>query len=473
MTIPSVSIVWFRQDLRLQDNPALFYASEKQYPIIPLYILDETTNNQWKIGEASRWWLHQSLTSLNTSINNNLCFAMGDALTILKSIANTYDVKGIYWNRCYEPLQIKRDTFIKSTFSNLNVEVKSFNSALLKEPFENLKDDATSYKVFTSFYKKNYMGKCFSPLPQQTPAAINCFRHTILPLNDLNLLPTNPWYKKLKAHWSPGEEGAKKNLKNFLENGLRDYQSGRDYPSLNCTSKLSPHLHFGEISPRQILEKLFQDIDSFDTNAEHFVKEICWREFAYNLLYYFPHMPEKNLRNEFDSFSWGYDEEVFTAWKKGLTGYPIIDAGMRELWQTGYMHNRVRMIVGSFLVKNLLIDWRHGERWFWNTLVDADLANNSAGWQWVAGCGVDASPYFRIFNPVTQGEKFDSNGDYVKKYVPELSKLPNLYIHSPWKAPDTILKTSGITLGKTYPTPIVDLKISREKALSTYKLLQF
>lgn len=468
----SISIVWFRQDLRLEDNPALLYANKQQHTILPIYILDESKNDQWKMGEASRWWLHKSLASLNASLNDNLCLATGDALTILKTITNTFNVKGLYWNRCYEPWQIKRDTLIKSTFSSLNIEVKSFNSSLLKEPFENLKEDGTSYKIFTSFYKKNYVGREYSSPPQEYPLTINWLRHTILSLNDLRLIPINPWYEKLDCHWSPGEEGAHMSLENFIENGLCDYQKGRDYPSLSSTSKLSPHLHFGEISPRQVLHKIFQDIDSFDMNAEHFVKELCWREFAYNLLYHLPHMPEKNLRSEFDAFNWGCDDYLFESWTKGLTGYPIIDAGMRELWQTGYMHNRVRMIVGSFLVKNLLIDWRHGERWFWNTLVDADLANNSAGWQWVAGCGVDASPYFRIFNPITQGEKFDSEGDYVRKYIPELAKLPNKFIHSPWEAPDNVLKACGITLGTTYPTPIVNLKTSREKALAAYKLLK-
>lgn len=470
--LPSVSIVWFRQDLRLEDNPAFLYASAQNHPIIPIYILDETNNDQWKMGEASRWWLHKSLSSLNDAMRGNLCFASGDAFTALQTIISTFDVKGIYWNRCYEPWQIQRDTTIKSTLSKLHITVKSFNGLLLKEPFENLKEDQSPYKIFTSFYKKNYLDKNYASYCKRTPPSINFASHYILSIDDLKLLPKNHWHKKLENHWTPGEKGAKTNLENFLNNGLKDYQKGRDYPALNCTSNLSPHLHFGEISPVQIIEQLLEQMDSFNPNAEHFVKELCWREFAYSLLYHFPYMPEKNLKNEFDAVNWGYDQTLFKAWKKGLTGYPIIDAGMRELWQTGYMHNRVRMIVGSFLVKNLLIDWRHGERWFWDTLVDADLANNSAGWQWVAGCGVDASPYFRIFNPITQGEKFDPNGEYVRKYVPELSKLPNKFIHSPWDAPHNVLSTSNIILGETYPHPIVDLKSSRENALAAYKLMK-
>ena len=289
----------------------------------------------------------------------------------------------------------------------------------------------------------------------------------------MQLLPDIPWHKKMEQYWQPGETGAHKRFEEFLDNGLKDYKEGRNYPARSNVSRLSPHLHFGEISPRQVWQDICARMiaDRCERDGEHFLSELGWREFSYNLLYHFPELPRINLQKKFDRFPWRNDIDALKAWQRGQTGYPIVDAGMRELWGTGYMHNRVRMIVGSFLVKNLLLHWHHGEDWFWDTLVDADLANNSAGWQWIAGCGADAAPYFRIFNPVTQGRKFDSQGIYVRRYVPEISQLPDKYLHSPWEAPQEVLTQAGVRLGENYPAPIVDLKQSRERALAAFKYL--
>ncbi|MBA24951.1 MAG: deoxyribodipyrimidine photolyase, partial [Candidatus Marinimicrobia bacterium] len=289
-------------------------------------------------------------------------------------------------------------------------------------------------------------------------------------LNSLNLLPKFKWYKKLETHWDIGEKGAKKSFKNFINNGLSNYKKGRNFPSEKNVSRLSPHIHFGEISINRIWSEIEKQKPT--NNTDHFKSELGWREFSYNLLYFNKDLSRKNYQEKFDFFPWEYDEKKFYAWKKGLTGYPIVDAGMRELWQTGYIHNRVRMIVGSFLVKNLLIDWRYGERWFWNCLVDADLANNSASWQWVAGSGADAAPYFRIFNPVIQGFKFDENGKYTKKFIPELKNIPNKFLFNPWECPKEILEKVGIKLGDNYPKPIVDLKNSRNDALLAYQKIK-
>ena len=291
-----------------------------------------------------------------------------------------------------------------------------------------------------------------------------------LGIDDLNLLPKVPWDKKIFSSWGIGERSAHKNLTEFLTKGIKYYKKGRDDPSGLNVSKLSPYLHFGEISPRQIWKSVNQ-IPS-DVNADHFCSELGWREFSYSQLYFNPQLPQENLQTKFDRFPWKNDEGKLSAWQKGLTGIPMVDAGMRELWQTGYMHNRVRMITGSFLVKNLLLHWHYGRDWFWDCLVDADLANNSAGWQWIAGCGADAAPYFRIFNPITQGQKFDSEGKYVRRFVPELANLPTKYLFNPWEAPTEILEAANVIIGGNYPEPIVDLKTSRLEALEAFNSLK-
>ena len=467
-------IVWFRQDLRLRDNPALRAAHETGAPIIPVYILDDANSGEWKMGAASRWWLHQSLDALNQSLDGFMVFEAGDPQTILSDIIKETNADKIYWNRCYEPWRIERDKTIKDAFNNDNISAKSYNGALLFEPHQVLKEDGTPYRVFTPFYKKGCLGRAPTPEhPQSAPKDLNLLGHKRRGLDELRLMPDIEWYKDMQKEWQPGEDGAQKRLKDFLENGLNGYKDGRNFPARENISRLSPHLHFGEMSPRDVWHNTRQAMiaEHCENDGEHFLSEMGWREFSNSLLYHFPDLPRKNLQKKFDPFPWHEDDIALKAWQNGQTGYPIVDAGMRELWQTGYMHNRVRMIVGSFLVKNLLLHWHHGEDWFWDTLVDADLANNSASWQWIAGCGADAAPYFRIFNPVTQGQKFDSTGEYVRRFVPELTKLPDKFLHNPWEAPSNVLEYAGVTLGKDYPKPIVNLKASRERALDAFKQL--
>ena len=464
-------IVWFRQDLRLADNPALYEAA-KRGAVLPVFILDDISADQYALGSASRWWLHHSLTSLNQSLEGKLSFYCGNAMDLLLKIVNKNNAQAVFWNRCYEPWRITRDEAIKEQLKSRSIETRSFNGSLLWEPWETLKNDATPYKVFTPFYNKG----CLAAMPPRKPLrkprklalATNKFiRSTI---KDLALLPSTAWYKQLESRWTIGEQAAKKKLRVFCKNGLPNYKEGRNYPAQAHTSRLSPHLHFGEISPNQIWYALKTKQEHHDaSDLEHFRSELGWREFSTSLLFHNPDLPCKNLQSKFDRFPWRKDVVALQRWQQGQTGYPIVDAGMRELWQTGYIHNRVRMLVGSFLVKNLLLHWRHGQAWFWDCLVDADLANNSAGWQWVAGCGVDAAPYFRIFNPVTQGQKFDPQGEYTLSYVPELAKLPIKYLFNPWDAPPEILEKAKVKLGYNYPKPIVDLRFSRDRALGAYK----
>ncbi len=467
-------IVWFRQDLRLRNNPALRAAHETGAPIIPVYILDDVNSGTWKMGAASRWWLHQSLDALNKSLEGNIVFEVGDPYAILTEIAEETGSNTVYWNRCYEPWRTDRDRAIKKALKDNDFEVRSFNGSLLFEPHQVLKEDGTPYRVFTPFYKKACLGRAEAPhVPESAPEDLNLYDHKRLNLDGLNMMPDIAWYTDMQEEWTPGENGAQKCLKNFLENGLRGYKDGRNFPTRENVSRLSPHLHFGEVSPHDVWHAARPAMiaQGCESDGEHFLSEIGWREFSNTLLYHFPKLPRENLQKKFNSFPWREDDVALKAWQNGQTGYPIVDAGMRELWQTGYMHNRVRMIVGSFLVKNLLLHWHHGEDWFWDTLVDADLANNSASWQWIAGCGADAAPYFRVFNPVTQGQKFDGTGEYVRRFVPELSKMPDKFLHNPWDAPNKILEHAGLKLGKDYPEPIVDLKSSRERALAAFKQL--
>jgi len=468
-------IVWFRQDLRLTDNPALAAAAEMNAPILPLYILDDESPGEARMGAASRWWLHHSLNALNESLDGCLLCLEGNAATVLPRLAKNIDAEAVFWNRCYEPWRIDRDKRIKGGLIKGGFKVRSFNASLLFEPPSVTKADGTPYRVFTPFYRKGCLESAPAPrrpLANQRDLSLYSERggETV---DDLGLLPSIPWYTGMEAEWTPGEAGAEAKLDAFLSYGISDYKEGRNRPDRPYVSRLSPHLHFGEISPNSIwyAAKKLEDKEELTRDLDHFLSELGWREFSYYLLYYWPSLPTENLQAKFNRFPWQNNPQHLELWQRGMTGYPIVDAGMRELWQTGYMHNRVRMIVGSFLVKNLLLDWRHGAAWFWDTLVDADLANNSAGWQWIAGCGADAAPYFRVFNPVTQGNKFDPEGDYVRRYVPEVAELPDKYLHSPWEAPEDVLAEAGVALGDTYPRPLVELKASRERALEIFKSL--
>ncbi len=466
-------IHWFRQDLRLADNPALHTAAQAG-DVLPVYILDEKSAGPAHRGAASRVWLHHSLKALDSSLKGNLALYRGEAADILSGLAKREKAAAVYWNRCYESWQREQEKQLEGALEKAGIEAKSFNGSLLWEPWEITKKDGTPYRIYTPFFKKG----CLKAAP---PRSLLSKPHTswisppkdALALEKLALLPAIPWDGGMMKQWQAGETHAHARLDAFLTTSLKNYKKGRDYPADTYGSRLSPHLHFGEISPHQVWHAVsaIRAKGGADADAEHFMSELGWREFNYSQLYYHPTLPADNLKKRFDAFPWQYDKKALKAWQRGMTGYPLVDAGMRELWQTGFMHNRVRMVVGSFLVKNLLLDWREGERWFWDCLVDADLANNATNWQWVAGCGTDAAPYFRVFNPVLQAKKYDGEGKYIRRYVPELSRLPDKYLFTPWEAPKELLRKYGVTLGHTYPHPVVNVETSRQRALAAYKSL--
>jgi deoxyribodipyrimidine photo-lyase len=467
----SVALFWFRRDLRLADNPGLIAALDAHEQVLPIYIHAPDEEAPWAPGGASRWWLHHSLQALDADLRKRgsaLHVSRGPTLETLRRIVKQTGASALYWNRLYEPALTSRDTQIKQTLLDEGIDARSFKAALLFEPWEVRTGQDQPYRVFTPFWRKARASlQPRPPLPAPEKLIANAAGAGIA-IDELGLLPQIPWDAQFHDHWTPGERGADEAFEQFLVSGLRDYASDRDRPDREGTSRLSAHLHFGEISPMQIAwaleERVHQAADAArSAGAESFLREIGWREFSQHLLFNFPHMPEKNLNPRFDDFRWGADDEIaIRRWQRGRTGIPIIDAGMRELWATGTMHNRVRMLVASFLTKNLRQHWLHGARWFWDTLVDADLANNAQGWQWTAGCGVDAAPYFRIFNPVSQGEKFDPRGDYVRRWVPELAAMPAALIHRPWSDPDAS-RAAG------YGVPMVELSVTREAALAAYQ----
>lgn len=465
-----ITLHWFRQDLRLSDNPSLSFAAE-QGLILPIYIFDTVHSADLLMGRASQLWLRNSLKELSESLQNQLVVLTGDPITLIVQLCQQYEIDTVVWNRCYEPWRINRDKTIKETLLSLNIDVKSFNGSLLWEPWTISKKDGTPYKVFTPFYRKGCLQSQSPRLALPEPNEIQLLKtdqSKEIPGFELDL--SQKWIAPLEEHVQAGEKAAHDKLEQFIDQHLYHYKQARDFPSINGVSRLSPHLHFGEISPNQVWYTVQQCAD--DQNVDHFCSELGWREFSYSQLYFNPNLPQENLQSKFDRFPWNKNKKHLKAWQNGRTGIPMVDAGMRELYQTGTMHNRVRMITGSFLVKNLLLDWREGEKWFWDCLFDADLASNSASWQWVAGCGADAAPYFRIFNPVTQAKRFDPEGIYIRTYLPELTPLPNKYIHAPWEAPEDILSAAGVTLGVHYPNPLVDLKLSRQKALDAFASLK-
>ena len=473
LTSPS-TIVWFRQDLRVADNPALHAAWKRGGLVIPVFIWSPDEEGGWSPGGASKWWLHQSLRSLEAdlaSLGSRLVIRRGASLLELTKLARETGSKAIYWNRRYEPAIIERDKLIKAALPTEGIEAESFNGGLLFEPWTIANKSAKPFQVFTPFWKT-----CLAQ-PEPTPPlpAPNSLRaaavgpHSLL-LDTLELEPKIKWAEGMRAAWKPGAKGATVQLRHFLKEPVLTYSNDRNRPDIQGTSRLSPHLHFGEISPRQVWQaaKSRGEAAGQDWKRWQFLTEIGWREFSHHLLFYFPHTTTEPLRSDFTKFPWRPNAEWLEAWQMGRTGYPLVDAGLRELWTTGWMHNRVRMVVASFLVKNLLISWQDGARWFWDTLVDADLANNTLGWQWTAGCGADAAPYFRIFNPISQGEKFDANGDYVRRWVPELGRVPAEWIHKPWEAPVSVLSQAGVEIGRNYPEPMVSHAIAREVALEAY-----
>jgi deoxyribodipyrimidine photo-lyase len=465
------AIVWFRQDLRLQDNPALQVACSRAQNVLPVFILDPAL----PLGGASRWWLHHSLASLARSLahqGSQLYIAQGPAQRELEHLIATTGATAVFWNRCFEPTLIARDTAIKTALHDQGLIAESFNALLLREPWQVKTKTGTPYKVFTPFWRSH---QAIGPMPPPVAAAPlkppPPFQTT--PLESLQLLPHIPWDSGLKETWVPGETGAHSRLETLVTGPLKTYHELRNLPDQPGTSLLSPHLHFGEISPRQIWHRVQKALQQGEVpsgmGSVTFLNEIGWREFAYHLLYHFPQTVDTPLNPAFAAFPWRQDPKGLKAWQKGMTGYPIVDAGMRQLWHTGWMHNRVRMIVASFLTKDLILPWQQGAEWFWDTLVDADLASNTLGWQWAAGCGADAAPYFRIFNPITQGEKFDPDGQYVRRWLPELAALPAKWIHKPWAAPEEVLSSARVKLGVTYPEPMVDHAQARLAALAAYK----
>lgn len=466
----STALVWFRQDLRLADNPALALAAQRG-AVLPVYIWATDEEGAWPPGAASRWWLHQSLTSLDASlrrVGSRLIVRQGLTLETLQDLLGTTGADAVFWNRRYEPAAIARDTRVKKALTDQGIHAESCNGSLLFEPWTLATQQKRPYQVYTPFYKAALAGaKPAAPLP--APGRLTGPKRwpESLPLAELGLEPRIDWAGGLRVAWQPGEAEARGRLAVFLETAVHRYDEDRDRPDREGVSRLSPHLHFGEISPREVYHALQQvPMQRWEKGREVFLKEVIWREFAHHLLYHFPHTTDAPLREDFARFPWLSDNAGLRAWQRGLTGYPLVDAGMRQLWATGWMHNRVRMVVASFLVKHLLLPWQCGAKWFWGTLVDADLANNTLGWQWSAGCGADAAPYFRIFNPAAQGEKFDPAGAYVKRWVPELARVPPKFVHQPAQASAGQLADWGVTLGTTYPAPIVEHATARTRALA-------
>lgn len=466
------ALVWLRRDLRLADNPALAHACERAERVVPIYIHEpEDEQGKWAQGAATRWWLHHSLEAMQAAIKaigGRLIIRQGVASEIIQHLIKETSATLVTWNRLYEPDAIKRDQHLKAALKRADIAVESFNGGLLLEPWTLRTGGGTPYRVFTPFWRACLPKLAELPRPLPAPKELASNRIKTQDLDDLKLKPTIGWDKGLIEIWRPGEAAASERLRTFAKQSVGDYPTDRNRPDLLGTSRLSPHLHFGEISPRQIVHRLLDD-----PKAEPYVRQIVWREFAHHLLYHFPQTANEPLDEKFRHYAWSKDAAALRAWQRGQTGIPIVDAGMRELWHTGWMHNRIRMCAASFLTKNLRIHWLEGARWFWDTLVDADLANNTLGWQWVAGCGADAAPYYRIFNPTLQAEKFDPERQYIRHWVPEISALPDRWIHRPWEAPEEVLKEAKVKLGRGgYPRPIADLRESRTAALDGYKKMQ-
>ncbi len=469
-------LVWFRTDLRIADNPALFHAAETGAPLVALYIHDTVSEGVRAPGAAQNWFLHHALDGLANSLSGlgvSLIIRSGPAREVLDKVIEETGAGAVHWNRRHVPAEVEIDKAIKQALKDRGVEAKSFQANLLHEPSRLLTGSDGPYKVYTPFWKA-FRREDAPRKPHPAPTKLTAFEQNLSSekLSDLKLLPVKPdWAGGLRQTWQADEAGAHQRLMGFLESGLDGYADGRDLPGEQHVSNLSPYLRWGVVSPFQ----LWHAVDEADAPArdrEKFLQELVWREFCHHLLFHFPSLPEENFNNRFDAFEWIGDSPHLDAWRIGRTGYPIVDAGMRQLWETGIMHNRVRMVVASFLVKHLLVDWRIGERWFWDTLVDGDPASNPANWQWVAGSGADAAPYFRVFNPILQGEKFDPDGVYVRQWVPEIADLPDKHLHAPWKAPEDVLAKAGVKLGETYPAPVVDHGEARQRALDAFEKLK-
>lgn len=468
-SLVSVALVWFRRDLRLQDNPALQAALDAGHVPVPVYIHAPHEEGDWAPGGASNTWLHRSLAALDADLRargSSLVLRQGDSQSQLQALIEQTGAVAVYWNRKYEPATQPRDAKIKRALREQGIEADSYNGSLMFEPWDVATQQGGPYKVFTPFWR-NALTRLQLPAQTHAPEDMRAHRVNGESLEALNLAPSIPWDRQFWDHWQPGEAGAHEALTVFIDGALNGYREQRDLPDRVGTSLLSPHLHFGEIAPWQIVRRLQGERSaSRDADIDGYIRELGWREFSYHLLHHFPQTPDHNLNPRFDQFQWAKpDAEALRAWQQGRTGIPIVDAGMRELWATGYMHNRVRMIVASYLCKHMRQHWREGARWFWDTLVDADLANNTMGWQWVAGTGADAAPYFRIFNPVTQSQKFDPQARYITRWVPELAALPVKARFAPWQSPQLLAECAP-----GYPAlPLVDLSEGRDAALAAYR----
>jgi deoxyribodipyrimidine photo-lyase len=474
-SIGTVGIVWFRRDLRISNNHALVKAIDECDFVLPLYIWSPEEEAPWSPGGASKWWLHHSLIELDKKlkeVGSSLSIAQGKSLEVLFQMQSHFKNIKVYWNRLYDPATIQRDMVVKQELEKNGIQAQSFSGHLLTKPWEVKTATKTPFQVYTPYSRA--ARKLLSLDIVETPKKITSpqLNFSLSAVEELKLLPTIPWDKGFYNFWKPGSDQALKNLDQFIETTASQYLESRNIPSIEGTSKLSPHLHYGEISPAEVWKILAEKSKKMGPGEEHYEKEILWREFAHHILFHFPKTPDNPLRKDFVNFPWEENEEFLHAWQKGKSGYPIVDAGMRQLWHTGWMHNRVRMIVASVLVKHLLQPWQKGTEWFWDTLVDADLAANTLGWQWASGCGADAAPYFRVFNPVLQGEKFDPEGKYVHEWVPELAKLGKKFIHQPWEASDDVMKAAGISYGESYPKPLVDVREGRDRALKAFKNLR-
>ncbi len=473
----SVGVVWFRRDLRLADNPALLRALDTHDEIVPVFIHAPEEEAPWEPGAASRWWLHHSLASLGADLaelGSRLIIRRGGSLASLMGVIEDTGAEAVYWNRLYDPALVRRDMKIKQELQAASVQARSSNAALLNEPWTVTTGAGKPYRVFTPYWR-SCRARLGDPAIAPAPEAMPRVRKSVGgdSLEHLELLPEIAWDSGLAASWKPGERGAWAQVQAFLDGHLEAYGQAREFPARPGTSRLSPHLHFGEIGPRQLVAAAHAEVRANadkEPAAEKYLSEIGWREFAHHLLFHFPETIEQPLNPKFAGFPWRSDGDAdYRRWCRGRTGIPIVDAAMRELWTRGWMHNRMRMVVGSLLTKNLQMSWSLGARWFWDTLVDADLASNTLGWQWISGCGADAAPYYRIFNPLRQSENYDSDGEYVRRWVPELAALPDKHLNAPWEAPEEVLREAGVRLGDSYPKPIVDLSASRREALELYK----
>lgn len=487
------TILWFRRDLRMDDNAALRAAAERGGPVIPVFVAGDPGRQPWKAGAASCWWLHHSLADLDgrlRTVGLRLVLRAGPPGEALRALARETGATAVYWNRVYEASEQAQEAGITAELRAAGLDAESFRGALLHEPATTLTRSGQPFQVFTPFWRCVSQEPPESPRPAPRSVRAPARWPASLSLRELRLRPDVDWAGGLREAWRPGESGAQVALARFARGeSVPDYEFDRDRPDLAGTSRLSAHLHFGEVSPRRIRHALTRALQARAGKAKRhredpgrplrtrtygtaaYLRQLGWREFAHHLLYHFPRMPIQPLREEWEAFPWREDAAGLRAWQRGRTGYPIVDAGMRELWRTGWMHNRVRMVAASFLVKDLLIHWLRGAEWFWDTLVDADLANNTLGWQWVTGCGAGAPPFFRVFNPVLQGRRFDPRGEYVRRWVPELAGLPGNWIHAPWLAPAQVLGAAGVRLGETYPRPIVDHDAARVRALHAWRSL--